>query len=259
MIKKNINFTIPIKKLNLEFMKRILIFLVLTTQSYSQIIKSTYILDHLRSMNLDSNDSTESPIKPETFSFSYSNQKSLYEKIPSQKSSIDTSYIEHNGVKHESYNSVIIANVDITYKDLKNNKIIKEYSVKNKDFSAKDKLIDYEWTKTEETKIISGYNCKKATTKKAFVPTTAWYTEEIPINDGPYDFWGLPGLIIKVELDGYSTITLDKIKISDENFEVKEPKNKSTQFKLNYFYSSIDAYLNTTSVLSKYKYSSYSK
>lgn len=28
----------------------------------------------------------------------------------------------------------------------------------------------------------------------------AWYTEDIPYKDGPKDFWGLPGLILIVEV-----------------------------------------------------------
>jgi GLPGLI family protein len=204
-------------------------------------------------MSSDPNGRTESPIKPETFSFSYSNQKSLYEMISSQKSSIDTSYIFHKGVKLETYDVVTLADVDITYKDLKNNKILKEYNIRNSDFSAKDKLPNYEWTITNEKAIINGYKCKKATTKKTFVPTTAWFTEEIPISDGPDEYWGLPGLIIKLELGGYSTITLETIKTTTENSEIKEPQNKSTQLTLDNFYSSIDAYLEGTSPLNKYK------
>lgn len=235
-------------------MKRIFIFLVLlTTQSYGQTIKGVYIHTHLKSMSSDANGVTENPVKPETFSFFYSAQKSLYEMISSQKSKIDTSQIFHNGLKLETYNAVTLADVDITYKNLKNNQIIKEYNIRNSDFSAKDKLTDYEWTITNETAVINGYKCKKATTKKAFVPTTAWFTEEIPINDGPFEFWGLPGLIIKVELGGYSTIALETLKITKETSEIKEPQNKSTQVTLDNFYSSIEAYLEGTSPLNKYK------
>ena len=235
-------------------MKRILIFLVLlATQSYGQTIKGVYIHTHLKSMSSDATGVTENPIKPEKFSFSYSDQKSLYEMISSQKSKIDTSHIFHKGVKLETYNAVTLADVDITYKNLKNNKILKEYNIQNIDFSAKDKLPNYEWAITNETATINGYKCKKATTRKAFVPTTAWFTEEIPINDGPFEFWGLPGLIIKVELGGYSTITLETIKITPESSEIKEPQNKSTQVTLDNFYSTIEAYLEGTSPINKYK------
>ena len=30
------------------------------------------------------------------------------------------------------------------------------------------------------------------------IEVTAWYTPEIPINQGPADYWGLPGLILEV-------------------------------------------------------------
>ena len=45
---------------------------------------------------------------------------------------------------------------------------------------------------------ICGYSCKKATTKLRGRNYTAWYTEKIPISDGPWKFWGLPGIILKV-------------------------------------------------------------
>jgi len=46
---------------------------------------------------------------------------------------------------------------------------------------------------------ISNYPCKKATTSFGNRDYKVWYTVDIPINDGPYKFKGLPGLIVKVE------------------------------------------------------------
>tara|TARA_R110002074_G_scaffold22366_3_gene68389 strand:+ start:4790 stop:5485 length:696 start_codon:yes stop_codon:yes gene_type:complete len=56
----------------------------------------------------------------------------------------------------------------------------------------------FNWTITNETKTISGYNCQKATTTFAGRDYVAWFTNEIPIADGPYKFNGLPGLIVKI-------------------------------------------------------------
>ena len=43
------------------------------------------------------------------------------------------------------------------------------------------------------------FTCNKATTKYAGREYTAWYTLDVPISYGPYKFFGLPGLIIKIE------------------------------------------------------------
>ncbi len=43
-----------------------------------------------------------------------------------------------------------------------------------------------------------GYSCQKATTFYGGRKYTAWFTMDIPISDGPYKFYGLPGLIIKI-------------------------------------------------------------
>lgn len=46
--------------------------------------------------------------------------------------------------------------------------------------------------------VILGYRCRKAYTAFRGRHYMAWYTSEIPINDGPYKFRGLPGLILLV-------------------------------------------------------------
>ncbi|WP_343665279.1 GLPGLI family protein [Chryseobacterium mucoviscidosis] len=54
-----------------------------------------------------------------------------------------------------------------------------------------------EWKLIDETKTISTYKCRKATGRYRNKNITVWYTEEIPISEGPYTFKGLPGLVIE--------------------------------------------------------------
>ena len=57
------------------------------------------------------------------------------------------------------------------------------------------------------------------------VTITAWYSPEIPINQGPENYWGLPGLILEVN-DGKTIILCSKIVLnSKEKVEIKEPTN----------------------------------
>lgn len=59
---------------------------------------------------------------------------------------------------------------------------------------------ELDWTySSDETVVLYDYTCNKATTKYAGREYTAWYTLDIPISYGPYKFYGLPGLIVKVE------------------------------------------------------------
>ncbi|WHF51924.1 GLPGLI family protein [Chryseobacterium gotjawalense] len=54
------------------------------------------------------------------------------------------------------------------------------------------------WKVSEERKVIQIYNCQKATTEYGGRVWEAWFTNEIPIQDGPYIFHGLPGLIVEI-------------------------------------------------------------
>ena len=55
------------------------------------------------------------------------------------------------------------------------------------------------WKLTGAFSKILTYDVQKATTEYGGRKWTAWFTKEIPIQDGPYKFKGLPGLILKIE------------------------------------------------------------
>ena len=57
----------------------------------------------------------------------------------------------------------------------------------------------FDWQFTDDTEEICGHKCKKATAEFRGRTWNAWYAEDIPIDNGPLKFGGLPGLILKVE------------------------------------------------------------
>lgn len=66
-------------------------------------------------------------------------------------------------------------------------------------YQYEENKLEIKWKMRSEEQVILGYICKKATTSFRGRNYVAWYTEEIPISDGPHLFSGLPGLILKLE------------------------------------------------------------
>jgi GLPGLI family protein len=56
-----------------------------------------------------------------------------------------------------------------------------------------------EWNILPDKQKIGEYNAQKATTNFGGREWIAWFSSEIPFQDGPYKFYGLPGLIVKIE------------------------------------------------------------
>lgn len=149
------------------------------------------------------------------------------------------------------------------YKNVKEKTYTVDKEFMGKEFLVKDSLPQLEWKMEGETKQIGGYTCYKATAMKPVskssikdfrlkeeskdkkdekkesekstnfmdsfeVPKeiliTAWYAPEIPINQGPDNYWGLPGLILEVN-DGKTVLLCSKVVMNTKDkTEIKAPK-----------------------------------
>lgn len=76
----------------------------------------------------------------------------------------------------------------------------------------------FNWTIEEAADTIRKYKVQKATCRFGGRDWVAWFCADIPINDGPYKFCGLPGLIVKLnDTRDYYTYTLQKIEIPEQS------------------------------------------
>ncbi|MBG6109444.1 GLPGLI family protein [Flavobacterium sp. CG_9.10] len=149
------------------------------------------------------------------------------------------------------------------YKNVKDKSYTVDKDFMGKEFLVKDSLPNLKWKMEAETRVIGGYNCFKATAirpasktdfrnfrpkkedakvakpadkekKTSFmddldmpkeITITAWYTPEIPVNQGPENYWGLPGLILEVN-DGKTVILCSKVVLNPkEKAAIKPPTN----------------------------------
>lgn len=92
------------------------------------------------------------------------------------------------------------------------------------------------WEISPEKEKIGEWNTQKAEADFAGRHWIAWFSTEIPIQDGPYKFQGLPGLIVKIEdKTGSHKLELKGIKnikgdLNINVFEAKEIAINSKQF-----------------------------
>ncbi|MFY7935974.1 MAG: GLPGLI family protein [Flavobacterium sp.] len=114
------------------------------------------------------------------------------------------------------------------FKDFKQNKSYNERFTDEK-ICIIDSIVVQDWIISDETEKILGYQCKKAIYKRNDVEFTAWFTEEIPISDGPFLYSGLPGLILKIS-SKYLDIVAYDVKIKNETIDIKLPFISSRTF-----------------------------
>jgi GLPGLI family protein len=73
--------------------------------------------------------------------------------------------------------------------------------VASDEFLLKAPFPKQEWDIHDDTKVLGGYTCQKATTIFGGRQYTAWFTTDIPFSFGPWKLHGLPGLILAAKDD----------------------------------------------------------
>lgn len=124
----------------------------------------------------------------------------------------------------------IQATTGLFYNNIHNDDRFQELEVGGRSFIIQKKPT--EWKITGETKIVSGYMCRKAvatlkrtssrTGKTRIREIVAWFAPEIPIPFGPEGYGGLPGLILEMSMDRdyyYAT----KINLDKKNIKIRKP------------------------------------
>ena len=82
------------------------------------------------------------------------------------------------------------------------------------------------WEYTEDTATIAGRFTQKAICDYGGRTWEAWFASELPFNDGPYMFCGLPGLIVKVaDTRGHYCFEMVSIEILEGMFIVWEDRD----------------------------------
>jgi len=136
------------------------------------------------------------------------------------------------------------------HKNIKENKLVQSQEFYGKRFLVKDELIKIDWNLGTETKMIGNYTCYKAA---AMVPKSelswfdfswsdlrsnsedgkkieepmlvveAWYTLQIPVPQGPAEYWGLPGLILEVSSGNTTLLCSELVLNPTEKIKIEAP------------------------------------
>ena len=84
------------------------------------------------------------------------------------------------------------------YKNRTNGNIIM-LDISSEKYKGTDPVGVFDWTIFTDATDFLDYSCQKATLQFRGRKYEAWFTPQIPVNDGPWKFFGLPGLILKVK------------------------------------------------------------
>tara|TARA_R110002020_G_scaffold36216_1_gene108890 strand:- start:394 stop:1230 length:837 start_codon:yes stop_codon:yes gene_type:complete len=135
----------------------------------------------------------------------------------------------------------ISAGNSILYKNTQAGTFTKQDELLGKMFVIQDSLPKIEWTLEKEQKSIGAYTCFKATFTRevkerqwgsssdsisetiANKTVTVWYTPQIPLSNGPEEYWGLPGLILEVQDDKLSILCSSIVLNPQEKLEIEAP------------------------------------
>ena len=110
------------------------------------------------------------------------------------------------------------------YFDLKENELIRQVEFMGRLFLVSDDIETRPWKLTNKTTKILDYTCMSAEIIQDGKTVVAYFTSEIPFPIGPDDYFGLPGLVLAVEVDGATAFLATSIDLAvPDTSEIAKP------------------------------------
>lgn len=207
---------------------------------------------YLEGINLENSEIKNFPIEIQNSLKEEQNNNPMYYKLIANGENSSYNYSNSGKINEDIKSTPNVKRSKITittintYKDINQGIFLNSTTFNNADYLISNNLPKFNWKITSLKKKIGKYNCIKATTNGTDGLITAWYTEEIPINDGPSKYWGLPGIILSLNAPektfiateiiakDYVTIEIPKKgkKMSEKEYRVfieKQPKEIVTE------------------------------
>ena len=144
---------------------------------------------------------------------------SVKESIEAMRRTGDVTHASNNSFSYGGF-------VADLYKDYKKQEIRVVDILSTQSIVYKDELKPQDWEILEDTLTILGYQCQKAKCHYRGRDWEAWFTPEVPLSEGPWKFYGLPGLITKLhDTKKHYSFELIGFQEVNEKMDTKIPKD----------------------------------
>jgi GLPGLI family protein len=145
------------------------------------------------------------------------------------------------------------ADKNTVYSDYTNGKFVAQKPVFEETFLVEDSLAKIKWKLTSDTRIIAGYECRKAVgILNDSVGVFAFYTDELMITGGPESVQGLPGMILGMGIPRlHATWFATKVEVSNVNLNAVIPARKGKKTNQKNMVESLDKVLKNWGVEGK--------
>ncbi|MDQ3550874.1 MAG: GLPGLI family protein [Bacteroidota bacterium] len=135
-----------------------------------------------------------------------------------------------------------VADKNVIFTDFKSGKSISQKPVYEEIFLIEDSLLKIKWKITPDTRIIAGYECRKAVgILDDSIAIFAFYSDEFIINGGPEGIHGLPGMILGMGIPRlHATWFATKVEVFDVNMKAVVPATKGKKVSRSDMLQSLD-------------------
>ena len=202
-----------------------LFFILLICQISAQNKEFTYEYQYV------SDSTNKKDISKEIMILNVGKEKSYYYSLDK--------YISDSTINAESKKGLMVMPLpykitEMDIKDLTHKKVSFETKIAYSKYFV-EQNVNLKWKLLNEFDEILNHKVQKATTEFGGRTWNAWFAKNIPIQDGPYKFHGLPGLILKIEDTTLShKFILKGVKNTQSPFEYPHRKDELGQTKLTY-------------------------